>query len=181
MHTIAETNLGISGQALAVLAVLAQREPDFAPYDEKFHDYEYEVTTSAWYNGRERGISLVISKGISRIPPLVITFGECRSSDDIFIDSWVGKRRFLNPPTVVDFPESAYETRTLVEYGRVDRTVSVIVGKIRDYFTSMAVGANPLNPEGLPTMILDLDDEPEEGRANGPQDFVARKDSDPKP
>ena len=175
MRTLVESHLGLSEQALAVLAVLARREPDFAPYDKEFHDYEYEVATAAWYNGRERGVSLVISKGITKAPPLVITFGEHRNSDNIFIDSWVGKQRFLNPPTIADFPDAAYEARTLVEYGRVDRAVEVIIGKIRDYFANLAVEAFPLTPEKPPTMTLDLDDEEPPPAVDGPRDFVSHK------
>ena len=121
MQTIASTTLGLKSQALAVLAMLAQQEPDFAPYDEKQHEYDYDCTTSAWYNGRENGISLVVRPRFRKVEKsLVITFSEVRNSDDIFINSWEDSSvYFLNPPTISDWPETAYKSRKTVRYGRV--------------------------------------------------------------
>lgn len=76
----------------------------------------YEITTSAWYNGRERGISVVKYSYKDR-DSLVITFGETRNSDSIFVDSWVVENQgFLNPPTVSDFPDEAYARRKSFKY-----------------------------------------------------------------
>lgn len=137
MNTIADTTLNIQAQAYAVLAMLARQEPAFAPYDKERGEYEYEVTTSAWYNGRERGICLVVRRDIIDKKCLIVTFGECRNSDQIFIDSWEHWGGFLNPPTVADFNDEGYKARTYVPYGRVDRAVEVIVEKLTAYFASL--------------------------------------------
>ena len=159
MQTIASTTLGLKPQALAVLAMLAQQEPDFAPYDEKQHEYDYDCTTSAWYNGRENGISLVVRPRFRKVEKsLVITFSEVRNSDDIFIDSWEDSSvYFLNPPTISDWPETAYKSRKTVRYGRVDLAVEVIREKIKEFYASLPAKDAIVAP--IPRQTLDLDDD----------------------
>ncbi len=77
-----------------------------------------DVSTYAWYNGRERGVALVCRKQRFSDPALVITFGECRSSDSIFVDSWMMEPN-MNGPTVVDFPETAYQNRQTFPFGDI--------------------------------------------------------------
>lgn len=40
-QTIADSTLNLSDQALAVLAMLSQREPAFATYSHEYHSYDY--------------------------------------------------------------------------------------------------------------------------------------------
>ena len=133
-QTIADSTLGLSGPALSILAILAQREPDFAPYDRERHEYQYVAQTSAWYNGREQGVCLVIRPyGHTSRKCLLVTFGEHRSSDNIFVDAWESEGTFLNPPTVEDYSDEAYKARKFFDYGRVDQAVSHIVAVIRAF------------------------------------------------
>lgn len=135
-RTVADLTLGLSAQALAVLAMLAQNECDgLAEYDETGRDYKIEIRTSAWYNGRERGVCLEVRPSFSSKEALLITFGEHRNSDCIFIDSWRVVTHFLNPPTVADFSDEAYENRSTVPYGNVADAVSIIRDKIAEFIT----------------------------------------------
>lgn len=114
MNNIADPTLGVGSQARAVLAML-DREPDFAAYNHGH--YEVEILTRAWYNGRERGVSLVMYRwGYERC--LVVTFGENRNSDDIFVDSWMTDVPHINGPTVENFPKEAYQDRKTFRYGQ---------------------------------------------------------------
>jgi hypothetical protein len=159
-QTIADSTLNLSGQALAVLAMLSQREPDFATYDKQYQHYNYEATTSAWYNGRERGVSLVVRRSIVDKKCIVLTFGEVRNSDSIFIDSWEHDGVFMNPPTIDDFPDKAYAERQYVDYGRVDLAVDLILHKIAAFFESLPAIPAPAEPQAkLPARTLEIGDD----------------------
>jgi hypothetical protein len=132
--TIADSNLGLSAQARAVLAMLSQSSCDeLGEYDPEVRDYKIETRTYAWYNGREKGVCLEIRPLLSSKQALLITFGEHRNSDSIFVDSWEVEEFFLNPPTVADFTDEAYAARTFVPYGNVAKAVEVIRAKIQAF------------------------------------------------
>lgn len=89
--------------------------------------------TSAWYNGRERGIAIALKTFNSTRPVYVIAFGEHRNTDSIFIDHWTMDRSAFNYPTVTDYPDFAYEnTRLYVSYSddMFQRAANVIVGLV---------------------------------------------------
>ena len=86
--------------------------------------------SSAWYNGRERGICLYLTTGniITGTKTLIITFGEHRNSDEIFVDHWYSKEIFfLNPPTVQDFTDKAYQNRMYFNCNKTDEAVQYIM------------------------------------------------------
>jgi hypothetical protein len=116
--------------------MLSQAGPSFAPYDKERGEYKYEATTSAWYNCRERGICLVVRHPDFSRKCLVITFGEIRNTDGIFIDSWHYEGYFLNPPSVEDFTEEAYKARECAPYGRIDLARNIILGKLEAFFVA---------------------------------------------
>jgi hypothetical protein len=91
-----DLTLGINPVASHILAVLNAGWPSEM-------EGVFRVETSAWYNGRERGICLTVTPK-ERRDVLYITFGECRNSDQIFVDRWTSGALF-NPPTVHDHPE----------------------------------------------------------------------------
>jgi hypothetical protein len=132
MPNITDATLGVHSQARAILALL-DREPDFAKYENGF--YDVNIATSAWYNGRERGYALVLSK-IGRSECLVITFGESRGSDSIFVDSWTMVPP-LNPPTVANFPEGAYNTRKHFEANETAKAADYIYEALEAYYNEM--------------------------------------------
>lgn len=151
---IADATLGLDPQARAVLAMLSSSECDgLAEYDERFRDYKIEIHTSAWYNGRERGICLVVRASFTSKRAMLLTFGECRNSDLIFVDSWVVERYFLNPPTLEDFTDEAYEQRTYVSPGNIGEAVQVIRGKIGRFMVSEIALADA-SKSPLPARVL---------------------------
>ena len=97
--------LNINAQALAVLALVTDESwgcpiPKGLAY----------VQTHGWYNGRERGVSLMV-KPFHGSGCLIVTFGECRGGDSIFVDSWTMDLAPFNGPTEPDFPDAAYRAR----------------------------------------------------------------------
>jgi hypothetical protein len=99
--TFADPSLGLNPQALAILAALSQLHlHDVADWSDADHDYECEIRTGAWYNCRESGVSLVVRHACDTSKTrLIITFGEVKSADDIFVDSRVYVGALINPPT----------------------------------------------------------------------------------
>jgi hypothetical protein len=86
-----------------------------------------KMRTSAWYNGRERGICV-------EIEGLFVVWGECRASTKIFVDTWVQEPRSgfgMNPPTWCDQPKASYEERKYFGPGQLRkaaRHIAVLLG-----------------------------------------------------
>lgn len=139
--SIADPTFGIGRQARAVLAML-EREPDFAEYKDGF--YEVRIQTRAWYNGRERGISLVVQR-LGYRGCLVITFGEHRNSDGIFVDSWEMATPPRNSPTAGDFSDEAYKARRSFDEGQAGRAADHIYELMSAFYATLT------RREGNPT------------------------------
>ncbi len=109
----------INQVSLAILALL-QGEVDF-PYEDwpEDFDHQFEIETSVFYNGRERGICLTVKNYRSEDGKiLVVTWGENRNSDSIFVADWIQKNS-INPPTLVDMPDKAYDQRQYFTYDAI--------------------------------------------------------------
>jgi len=136
-NRMADMQLDIGAQALAILAMLSQREPDFVLESSNIND-ELVVSSHAFYNGRERAVSVSYQRGYAG-KCLNIVFGEGRNSDSIFIDWWVNERALPNGPRVSDFPEEAHHSRKYHDYGRLDVAVQHIYDLVEDFYIVGAV------------------------------------------
>lgn len=96
---ICDPTLSIGRQAWAVAAMLNQSDGLDASDD--FH-----CETSAWYNGRERG--LVFRCGTLFGPVLCIAVFEHRNSDTLCALRWEAKLWGINPPTIESDGDAAY-------------------------------------------------------------------------
>jgi len=106
-RSFVDFRLGLSGQAWAVLHLL-DGEPSFAPFNLTTHEYELEIKTSAFYNGRERGFVLDVQHSfLDNRDHLYVVCANQRSSDSLVIYKWTGPLR-MNPPTVADLTEQVY-------------------------------------------------------------------------
>lgn len=129
--TIPGLTNNINRPALAILALLEGAEIDIP-------DGGYcSLYTHAWYNGRERGISITVATRL-KDNTLVITFGENRNSDSIFVDSWE-MPFLLNPPSVDNFTEEAYENRKWFEYDKISEAAHFIQNMIQDRVSNQDV------------------------------------------
>jgi hypothetical protein len=106
-RNIADPTFGIGAQSLAVLALLSHIEPNWASYNEKYHDYEVEFETKTWYNGRERGILISMSHSIGS-KALHFAIFEHRNSDQLCVLKWEYKSFYWNSPDAQNAIEDAY-------------------------------------------------------------------------
>lgn len=140
---IADIKLGLNSQALVVLHALSDLEVDFKSMglDEDL----VTLDTYVLYNGRERGILIAFTpRGIGD-NTLFIFVAEHRSSDSILVLDWVD-RMSINPPTVDDIPETAWNGKQLFPWLRVDKVVSevalLIKGHVREFVQKQNKGAS---------------------------------------
>lgn len=95
----ADPLFGLNPQSLAILHLLVRRETSFAEFDAG--RYKVCIVTTPWYNGAEQGIALQIFRGTeARGPCRVITFGERREDDGLFVEYWDQSEPPFNAPTV---------------------------------------------------------------------------------
>lgn len=91
------TDFGISGQAMAVLAMMSELD---------FDDF-FDLSCTPWYNGRERGVCFQF---IENYPDRVCyAVFEHRNSDIIGVLRWEDQVS-INPPTIESHGELAYPT-----------------------------------------------------------------------
>lgn len=127
---IADTTLEIKPIAQAVLRML-DYEPNWPENWDVEHKYHYMTPhTAAWYNGRECGYVLHTYCN-RRNQTHIITFGEDRSSDAIFVDVWTIEGRRINPPTTKDFTDEAYKNRRF--FRQVDDAVRYIENSLHAF------------------------------------------------
>lgn len=122
----ADPKFGLNHQALAILAFLSGLPPSFAPYDPKTGRYDVNIQTFPWYSGLETGVALVVHRNwTAEGRCMVIAFGECRKTDQIFVEHWEEPREPPNGPTVE----------------RRDRLKGLKMGAVRTTFDRGEVGA----------------------------------------
>lgn len=122
----------INTVALVILHLLeGEVSLEHEPWTTNDNFSRFYITTSTFYNGRERGICLTIAFHFGK-PNLAIVFGEHRNSDMIFIDHWLVEPR-INPPTVADFTDEAYEQRRYMQYDEVYKAATYIRELIESY------------------------------------------------
>jgi hypothetical protein len=109
----ADPSFGVKAPALAIMALLSQTAPDFAEWDAKYQKYLVKIQTFPWYNGREKGVCLMVQRHTGGTEAFCVTFGECRGSDRIFVEGWEQPEPF-NQPTVEE------RERVLGEQGTED-------------------------------------------------------------
>lgn len=144
MIACADSSFGLSGQSLAILAVLAQTPPKFADYEPET-GYDIRIGTFPWFNGREKGVCLTISLPSSRCCR-VIAFGEDRASDAIFVEHWDQMTPF-NAPTVEEREDQAEDVeRESFDRGRFDLVVEHILETMAEYYEDHKRFSRPGRP-----------------------------------
>lgn len=131
------TNFGINEQAIAVLALL----PDKEYYSDRA-DLWLEV--KPWYNGRERGIVLTVGTyGANKY--LHIAFYEHRNSDSICCLKWQTKLPYWNHPledpnifeVAYGKGKNKYDTAASFGYGKCGDCSQWITTVIREFIETL--------------------------------------------
>jgi hypothetical protein len=137
MRNEIDVTLGLNGQALAVLHLLARTCEGIIP------DW-FLAGTRAFYNGRERGFSILITpigapakkgKGRSkRCPTLVVACVEHKTSDSIVVYHWLSNTaNILDPPMQDQVPTKTWDEAKFFNYGRCDEVVNCIQQVIEEF------------------------------------------------
>lgn len=94
-------------------------------------NFKENVRTFAWYNGRERGISLVVGDHVG-LNQTVIVVNERRNSDDIVID--VYERPWTTDQPCWQDPgyDKAVQERTAVAFGEYEKAACKILDLIAE-------------------------------------------------
>jgi hypothetical protein len=118
-----DETLGIKRPSWTVLSILS------GMLDERDVEFGIDIDTFAFYNGRERSIGLSIRdtrKGFNGVKTRVVIFGECRNSDEIFVDTFELKTIDINPPVLKDFTEKDYKKRKYFHYNEMYKVADYI-------------------------------------------------------
>lgn len=134
---ITDPTFGINSQALAILHLLSNREPDFAEY----HDsgYSIRIETKPWYNGRERGL-LISMDSIGEIGKILhIAVFEHRNSDEIICLKWETDDMYDNHPDnnaigAAYKGNDKYFSDATFKYGEIEKCANWIYDTLADYY-----------------------------------------------
>lgn len=125
-----DKNLNIKKPAMEILRLLANKQVKTR------HGAAVSTDTAAWYNGRERGISLVCRDYDNR-ESLVVVWTECRNSDSIIVYMWRATAlSFMNPPQFSDasFTDAVYRAGRSFRYDEQKKAAAHIHALVRAYF-----------------------------------------------
>jgi len=130
---IGDLSFGIDKQALAILSILSDIEINVKDdYNNKIY-----IETYPWYNGRENGVCIKVDN-FWEDEILLITFGEHRSSDSIFVDVWkVEELANYSSPTLDDLPNKVH--RKIFDCWDVRSVVEYIISKIEKFLKEVIV------------------------------------------
>lgn len=121
-----DLELGINPLAWAILALLEGRKLTFLPKDDTFRVY-----TRAWYNGREKGVSITMHTENTMC--LAITFGE--NLNGIFVDAWeLSGYPYAEPLTLNNYTDEAYAARQYFDCGDIGRAADYIYDKLERFY-----------------------------------------------
>lgn len=84
----------------------------------------------AFYNGRERWTGLEC-RVTGKVGSLFVVFGENRNSDDLVVMSWTYDWYQLNPPTLNDVPETAWNRRRYFKARQYEEAALLIENVIK--------------------------------------------------
>ena len=140
-----DTRLNLSPQALALLAALAE---DNEQIFEDALTSQGHITTTALYNGRERGVCLSVETRPGATCRLLVFFAEDRKSDALFVQKSVSFKMWNDPPAIEDFSEISYKDRKHVPEYRIDLARQIILKAIENHLSNCHQCGSELNPDG---------------------------------
>lgn len=121
-----DRNLNIKKPALEILTLLGKRQVVIpaGSYCE----------TNAWYNGRERGVSLLL-RDYAKREALVVVWTEARNSDSLVVYTWKVFGGFMNPPRFSDneFTHEVYKAGRYFGPDDQKKVASYIHGLVKEY------------------------------------------------
>ena len=137
---LADATLGIGTQARVFLAILSSLEPPDEAWNDERKWYDTTIETFPFYNCRERGITVVVSRKPFTGPYLMASFFEHRNTDSFCCWLWQADNKpFNGGPTVDDIPESVapdkYHYSFTTDAFNFYPMVEFFQGKLAEFFT----------------------------------------------
>lgn len=129
----ADVSFGIDRQSLAVLLMLSERSPGFAPFLAKAQQFGVDIQTFPWFAGRSTGFALVVRKP-KRAKARVITVGGSISCDGIMIGYWDDENVPPNGPTVEYRDHVTVPSHVIYDYGRIDIATERVYGLMAEFY-----------------------------------------------
>lgn len=121
-------DIDICPQALAIQNALKSWSQDYA-----WSKYDLNISIFPLLNGRERGLCLVVEKTSRNQKALLISFGECRGSDTLFVQSVITDKFIMNGPRTEHFTEESYYNRDNFGYLDIRSVCKSIESKILEF------------------------------------------------
>lgn len=119
--------------AAVVLLLLSKTEPDgVARYDSERFCFDIDTVSSVYYNGRENGFVLQVSRNYQCGGVLNIYCSQHRNTDGLFVETWETDYYGINPPAN-NRPETAYQNRMLFAETDYVKAVDFIKSKIKEH------------------------------------------------
>ena len=121
----------ISAQAKAVKAYLESYDGVEATWDGNAYA---DVSIAPWFNGRERGYVLSMSKNGRDLKQLNIAFYENRNSDNICVLAW--EQWSMNPLTIdtAIFPDGYHGSIEYFGYGKAREVAEDIYERLTEFW-----------------------------------------------
>ena len=122
------------------MCYLSQIEPEFADYENGY--YKINLETKPWYNGRERGFVVSMSRKFGR--NIHIAVFEHRNSDDICALKWETEKPYWNHP--LEDPnifEKAYSGKTkwdvafTVKSGEIGKMADWVYKELKNFYARL--------------------------------------------
>lgn len=90
---------------------------------------KYVLEMSAWYNGREKGVSIAVKREYNNSTFHIFVIAECRNSDKTVVYSWLALNPYpVNPPTPMDMQDDTYQNRK--EFSTVEEAKMHVMGEL---------------------------------------------------
>lgn len=118
-------DLNISLQALAVQAGLKTRNWEHLP--------PMQISTYHLLNGRECGLCLEVRHRPNSGQALLVSFGEHRNTDEIFVQTVATSRFMMNGPELKDFTDASYQKRKFFDSLDIASAVQHIFNEIDNF------------------------------------------------
>lgn len=135
--------------AAVVLLLLSKTEPDgVARYDSERFCFDIDTVSSVYYNGRENGFVLQVSRNYMSGKVLNIYCSEHRGSDSLFVETWETDYYGINPPAN-NRPESAYQNRTMFGETEYHKAVDFIKSKMKEHLDAQYAEADARNQKAI--------------------------------
>lgn len=130
---------GIDPQARAFLPVALSALERIDDTDEGNRLRAVDIRVSPLYNGRERGIAVVLITQTEPSLALVLCFGEDRRSDRLFLWPWRGRAPHSMPPKLPDDDGKSYHERLSFPHLRLDLAEEAFVQIVETWVSEMGV------------------------------------------